>query len=48
LDSLDQLVQQIHKTKMLSEIEKLMFDRGHFARFLIANEFNVEKTLVHF
>lgn len=25
-----------------------MFDRAHFARFLIANQFDVKKALAHF
>lgn len=41
-------VEEIHKAKMLSEIEKLMFDRAHFARFLAGNKFDVKKALEHF
>ena len=33
---------------MLDEIQKLMFDRSHFVRFLISNEFDIKKTLAHF
>jgi hypothetical protein len=35
-------VEEIHKAKILSEIEKLMFDRAHFARFLAGNKFDVK------
>jgi len=36
------------KKKILGEIQKLMFDRAHFARFLIANNFNIQATIDHF
>jgi hypothetical protein len=45
---LDQYVEEIHKRKLLSEIEKLMFDRSHFARFLASNNFDVKKSYDHF
>jgi hypothetical protein len=45
---LDNLVIEIMKAKILSEIQKLMFNRAHFARFLITNDFNIPKTIVHF
>jgi hypothetical protein len=34
--------------KILDEIQKLMFDRAHFGRYLHANNFDIEKTLAHF
>jgi hypothetical protein len=33
---------------MLNEIQKLMFDRAHFARFLVANDFDLGKAISHF
>lgn len=45
---LDKYVEEIHKSKMLNEIQKLMFDRAHFARFLAGNEFDVQKAMTHF
>lgn len=33
---------------MLNEIQKLMFDRAHFARFLKANDFDMKKAMEHF
>jgi hypothetical protein len=46
--SLDQFVEQIYHGKILNEIEKLMFDRAHKARFLVANKFDIKKALEHF
>ena len=48
LKTLDLDVEEIHKSKILSEIQKLMFDRAHFARFLVANDFDVKTSLSHF
>lgn len=45
---LDLFVEEIYKSKMLNEIQKLMFDRAHFARFLVANEFDIKQGLAHF
>ena len=45
---LDQYVEEIHKSKMLNEIQKLMFDRAHFARFLAANDFDLKNAIGHF
>jgi hypothetical protein len=42
------MVEQIHKVKILDEIQKLMFDRAHYGRYLHANNFDIEKTLEHF
>jgi hypothetical protein len=41
-------VEEIIKAKILSEIEKLMFDRAHFARFLAGSKFDIKKALEHF
>jgi hypothetical protein len=43
--TLDKYVEEIQKTKMLSEIQKLMFDRAHFARFIAANNFNIKPAI---
>lgn len=48
LGILDKLVEEIMKAKILGEIQKLMFDRAHFARFLIANQYDIKKTIAHF
>lgn len=48
LKTLDKFVEEIHKAKILNEIEKLMFDRAHFARFLVSNNLDVTKALNHF
>ena len=45
---LDEFVEEIHKKKILSEIQKLMFDRAHFARFLAANNFDIKAGIEHF
>mmetsp|Transcript_13548 Transcript_13548/g.13282 ORF Transcript_13548/g.13282 Transcript_13548/m.13282 type:complete len:174 (+) Transcript_13548:26-547(+) len=48
LKLLDQFIEEIMKAKILGEIQKLMFDRPHFARFLKANDFSPQKALAHF
>ena len=45
---LDGFVEEIHKKKILSEIQKLMFDRATFARYLYANKFDTNAALAHF
>lgn len=41
-------MQSILGAKILTEIQKLMFNRAHFARFLQANAFDQAKALEHF
>jgi hypothetical protein len=48
LKILDKFVEEIHKNKMLSEIQKLMFNRAHFARFLGASDFDITRGLEAF
>ena len=42
------MVEEMHKEKMLDEIQKLMFDKQTFVRFLISNDFDIKKALAHF
>ena len=46
--ALDAFVDDINKAKVLGEIQKLMFDRSHFLRFLIVNDFDTKKAMAHF
>lgn len=38
---------EMNSARMFNEIQKMMFDRNHFARFLAANSFDVKKSMSH-
>lgn len=37
----------MNSLKMFNEIQKMMFDKNHFARFLAANNFDTKKAITH-